>query len=67
MRFRDRLGHALGLQHNTYILTIGTQDANNSRHELVSQLIKLPPVAYSDEVPTGARAFGSLSGCSTRS
>lgn len=41
------------------ILTVGTQDANNSKHVVVSRLIKLPPVADSDEVPIEARALGA--------
>lgn len=58
MRFRDRFGLAHGLEHSADILTTGTKDANNSRHAVASQLIKLPPVVDSDKVPTGARALG---------
>lgn len=57
-RFRDWFGHAHGLEHSADIPTTGTKDANNSRHAVASQLIKLPPVVDSDKVPTAARALG---------
>lgn len=59
MRFRDCFDHAHGLEHSAAILTIGTQDVNHSRHAVASQLIKLPPVVDSDEVPTKVRVLGA--------
>lgn len=59
MRFRDWFGHAHGLEFSGDILTVGAQDANNSKHVVASQLIKLPPVVDSDEVPIEARALGA--------
>lgn len=58
LKFRDWFGRALGLKQGGDILTIGTQDANNSKHVVASQLIRLPPVVDSDEVPIEAHASG---------